>query len=512
MTFVEADSVHQVALVAAATRETVAFPVSKELSHFVRDLSVLIKEVEDDFRWVTFIRRCRRTLRDVITTPLAPDRRTFEIEGTIDVLEQSLAQLRGGYPSELIETAEYCLLAMGEMSLEDSNPAGDRVCEILATGNPSDSGLLVLTRHIEATKSWLANKSPGTRLLTPPELSAEGRLETLVVLGPTCWFPAYVLSSPRAESIAVVHFDWLRDRPIDTNLLASSGPPVGVVVGTAYRVDGDIPHQSSEEFDAELLLPRVDWERLAKATSGLGGSIGEEKQFVEARLFLLAGGYGVYLEALSDTSIDSVEFEGRSEPRLRRKPTIDVTKGDYVVLRSFGGTGDYIADIADEEMGRRAPQLRKLQREWKSKLRDKVESLGVAQVERQLKGLGVVSPHIRYRLLRQSIKSQKSEDFRILMEYIGLGDQSQTLWAAMEEIHGAHIAAGQKARSLLEAAVLRADLTELIQYGRINVSLSEIDAGALGVFRVEECSPNIQMIDEDDLRVLRQIEDDLWQG
>jgi hypothetical protein len=296
------------------------------------------------------------------------------------------------------------------------------------------------------------------------------------------------------------------------NLLASSGPPVGVVVAAAYRVDGDIPHKSSEEFDAELLLPRVDWDRLAKATSGLGGSVGEEKQFVEARLFLLSGGYGVYLEALSDTSIDSVEFEGRSEPRLRRKPTIDVTKGDYVVLRSFGGTGDYIADIADEEMGRRAPQLRKLQREWKSKLRDKVESLGVAQAERQLKGLGVVSPHIRYRLLKQSIKSQKSEDFRILMEYIGLGDQSQTLWAAMEEIHGAHIAAGQKARSLLEAAVLRADLTELIQYGRINVSLSEIDAGALGVFRVEECSPNIQMIDEDDLRVLRQIEDDLWQG
>jgi hypothetical protein len=98
------------------------------------------------------------------------------------------------------------------------------------------------------------------------------------------------------------------------------------------------------------------------------------------------------------------------------------------------------------------------------------------------------------------------------MEYIGLGDQSQTLWAAMEEIHGAHIAAGQKARSLLEAAVLRADLTELIQHGRINVSLSEIDAGALSVFRVEDCSPNIQMIDEDDLRVLRQLEDDLWQG
>jgi hypothetical protein len=412
----------------------------------------------------------------------------------------------------MIETAEYCLLAMGEMASEDSNPAGDRICEILATGNTSDSGLLVLTRHIEATKSWLANKSPGTRLLTPPELSTVGRLETLVVLGPTCWFPPYILSSPRAESIAVVHFDWLRDRPVDTNLLASSGPPIGVEVGVAFRIEGDGPPPGNEEFDADLLLPRVDWERLAKATSGLGGSMGGEKQFIEARLFLLAGGYGVYLEALSDTSIDSVEFEGRSEPRLRRKPTNDVTKGDYVVLRSFGGTGDYIADIADQEMEKRAPQLRKLQREWKSKLREKVEEMGIGLVEYRLKALGVVSPHIRYRLMKQSIKSQKSEDFRILMEYIGLGNQSATLWAAMEEIHRAHIAAGQKARSLLEAAVLRADLTELVQFGSINVSLSDIDVGALGVFRVEECSPNVQMIDEDDLRALRQIEDDLWQG
>ncbi len=512
MSFVEADEVHQVALVAVATRETVPSPVTKQLSHFVRELSALVKDLEDDLHWISFVRKCRRTLRDAITTPIAPNRPAFDISETIVVLEESLARCRRGYPSEMIESAEYCILAIGELAIDDSNPAGDRVCEILETGNPNNSGVLVLTRHLNATKSWLANKSPQTRLLMPAELSQVGRFETLVVLGPSCWFPSFVLSAPRAESIAVVHFDWLRDHPLDRNLLAGHHVSVGVDVSTAFRTEAVVMSDEDDGFDAELLLPKVDWERLARASAGLERVPRDVHQEVEARLYLLAGGFGVYLEAIGESRIDSVELEGGSEPQLRRKSTLEVARGDHVVLRSFGGSGDYIVDIADDDLGRSATQLRSLQREWKARLREKVEVLGLSLVERQLRGLGIVSPNIRYRLLRQSIKSQKSDDFRILMEYIGLGDRSEKLWAAMNEIHRAHIRAGQKARSLLEAAVLAADLTQLIQTGHINVSLREIDVGAIGVFRVEDCSPATQMVEEEDLRKLIKLEDDLWQG
>ena len=512
MNFVEADEIHQVALDAVATRETVPSPVTKQLSYFVRELSSLVKDLEDDLHWISFVRRCRRTMRDVITTPIAPNRPSFDISGTIIMLEESLDRCRGGYPSEIIESAEYCILAISELAVEDSNPAGDRVCEILKTGNPKNSGMLVLTRHLDPTKSWLANKSPRTRLLTPAELSQAGKLETLVILGPSCWFPAFVLSAPRAESIAVVHFDWLRDHPLDRNLLAGDHASVGIGVSTAFRAEAIVISDDDDGFDAELLLPKVDWERLAGVSAGLDKLSGDAHQYVEARLYLLAGGFGVYLEAIGEARIDSVELEGGGEPQLRRKSTLDVARGDYVVLRSLGGSGDYIVDIADEDLGKSASQLRNFQREWKARLREKVETLGLSLVERQLRGLGIVSPNIRYRLLRQSIKSQKSDDFRILMEYIGLGNRSEKLWAAMNLIHRAHIRAGQMARSLLEAAVLDADLTQLIQAGHINVRLSEIDVGALGVFRVEECSPATLMVEEDDLRKLIKLEDDLWQG
>jgi len=512
MNFVETVEVHEVALIAVATRETVPSPVTKQLSHFVRELSTLVKDLEDDIHWISFVRRCRRTLRDLITTPIAPNRSTLDVQGTTIVLEELLARCRGGYPAEMIEAAEYCILAIGELTIDASNPLGERTCEILETGNPKNSGVLVLTRHLDATKSWLANKSPKTRLFMTAEFPEMEKLESLVILGPSCWFPSFVLGAPRAESIAVVHFDWLRDHPLERNLLAGDHASVGIEVSNAFRADAVAPLDEEDEMDAELLLPKVDWDRLAKDSAGIGKVSGDAHQYIEARLYLLAGGFGVYLEAIGESSIDSVELEGGSEPRLRRKSTLHVSRGDYVVLRSFGGSGDYIVDIADVDLGRSASQLRSLQREWKSRLGEKVEDLGLGLVEYQLKRLGIVSPNVRYRLLRQSIKSQKSDDFRILMEYIGLGDRAEKFWAAMNEIHSAHIRAGHQARSLLEAAVLDADLTQLRQTGHINVSLSEIDVGALGVFRVEDGSPTTQIVEEEDVRKLIKLEDDLWQG
>ena len=46
----------------------------------------------------------------------------------------------------------------------------------------------------------------------------------------------------------------------------------------------------------------------------------------------------------------------------------------------------------------------------------------------------------------------------------------------------------------------------------VEVRLHEIDAGALTVFRVEGKSPRVVSIAEDHLRIVRKVEDDLWQG
>jgi hypothetical protein len=269
---------------------------------------------------------------------------------------------------------------------------------------------------------------------------------------------------------------------------------------------------AGEFISAAELVPTVDWDALTKASGIHVAASREDPETVDAYLYLLADGFGVYLEAVEGPSIYVVEMESGTRPRLRSVRTRSISQGDYIVLRSTGGSGDYIPEIADRFLGRRAAALRDRQREWKSLLREKIRERGRILVERDLRSLGVTYPNLQYRLLHQSIRTREPNDFRLLMEYIGLGKRSGELWVAMSEIHEAHVRAGQQVRHLLEEAVLNADTEQLIRTGRIDVSLSEIDAGTLSVFRVLDRAPAITSVADEDLRKVQRIGADLWQG
>jgi hypothetical protein len=197
---------------------------------------------------------------------------------------------------------------------------------------------------------------------------------------------------------------------------------------------------------------------------------------------------------------------------LRSERTRAIAAGDFIVLRSEGGSGDYIPGVADKRMGRRARELRGLQTLWKEALRGQIRAKGFSQVDREVRALGISSPNLRYRISRNSLRSRNPSDFRILMEYVGLGDRASEIWSGMGEIFDAHLRAGQDVRKLLEEAVLATDTEHLVQTGRVNVRLPTMDAGTLSVVRVDGRSPELVQVDEDDLRVMVQVEADLWQG
>jgi hypothetical protein len=306
-----------------------------------------------------------------------------------------------------------------------------------------------------------------------------------------------------------VHYDFLRDREQDTRMFAGEHRPPGARV----RSNTSTADAREEDLtDVEALVPTVDWDALARASGSRGAAGSDEVEFVPAILFLLADGYSVYLEAADGPTIDVVVDIDSGTPRLRSEKTRAIARGDFVVLRSEGGSGDYIPGIADKRMGRRGVELRRLQLLWKDALRSEVRLKGFRQVERELRELGVSSPNLRYRIWRNSLRSRDPNDFRILMEYIGLGGQAGEIWNAMGEIFEAHLRAGQDVRKLLEEAVLATDAEHLLQTGRVDVRLQEMDAGTLSVVRVDGRSPDTVQVDEDDLRVMVQVEADLWQG
>lgn len=507
MRFAEAVRTYEVAGRATATRETVSSPAVRRLAGEIRRLSQDLREVEDEL-WTAIIRRLRRNLRELGATPLAPASAEFDLAASTEFIDLLLGQARSSYPDELIARADLCTSALADLASNLANPFGDLVVEILSTGDLRRSALLVKTPHLDGVRRWLAAAAPGVQLVTEPEVTRLAAAESLVVAGPSYWFPQHVLTAPRAETICFVHYDALRDQTRSGQLFSGSHRSPGTVIRSAAASTA----VHDDEIDVDLLVPTVDWDALTRASGGRRRSA-EDVDAVPANLFLLADGHAVYLEAGDGPTIDVViDLEPGATPRLRSERTRAIGPGDYIVLRSEGGSGDYIPAVADALLGKRAATLRSAQARWKEALREVVRERGFSRVERDLRAQGVTSPNLRYRLWRNSLRSQKATDFRILMEFIGLGDDAAAIWTSMGELNDAHLRAGQEVRKLLEKAVLDTDPEELIQRGRVDVGLSEMQAGTLSVVRVEARSPETVAVHEDDLRVMAEVEPDLWQG
>jgi hypothetical protein len=509
--FADAVALYEIATHATATRQTVSSATVRRFAAEVRRLSRAIDGFDDDETLSAFMRRCRRALRDLSTTPLPPAHEVFDLAGSVSYLSRLAERLRSSYPEQIVGRGDLCIAALRDLSADVSNPIGGLAAELLATGDLLRSGLVVKTMRLHEVRYWLWRTSPGVRLVTERELTALTGLETLVVIGPSYWYPPHLLSAPRAELIYFVHFDWLRDRERNTRLFSGSPVAPGAQIPTGP------PHSASglredESMDADTLVPTVDWDALARASGIHRADSRQDPEIVDANLFLLAGGFSVYLEAVEGPTIHVVDLEAGAKPRLHSERTRQISEGDYIVLRSAGGTGDYIPEIADLFLGQRAPKLRALQSEWKALLRRRVRERGFSRVERDLQSLGVASPNLQYRLWQHSIRTREPNDFRLLMEYIGLGDRAGEIWTAMGDLSDAHLRAGQQVRHLLEEAVVDANTEELIQTGRADVRLGDIDAGTLSVLRVEGRSPQAASVAEDDLRVMRRVETDLWLG
>jgi hypothetical protein len=391
-----------------------------------------------------------------------------------------------------------------------ANPLGDLAVEIIQTGAASETGLVVQTPLAGEVAEWLQDRTPQATLVSEEGVHKAEGFQSLIFVGPSSWYPAHVLSAPRAELLCFVHYTWLRDREVDTRVFAGSPQPAGARLRTA-----EVPFRPgdpvvTDAIDADELVPTVNWDALAKAATSRTSGPGDP-DVVEGRLFVLAGGRGVYLETAEGATIDTVDVEA-DEQRLRSTQARSIGPGDYIVLRTEGGTGDYIPEVANAQLGKKASQLRALQRLWKEALRERVRVSGFAGVERDLRDLGIRSPNLRYRLWYRSIRTQNPQDFRTLMDYLDLGDRAAVIWTAMGEIVDAHRKAGHEVRRQLEQAFEQADLDDLLQTGRLDVSLEALEAGMLSAIRVEARSPGTFELHEDDFRVLLEVDEDLWHG
>lgn len=509
MTIPQADALYRAAEYCQITRETVSHEGVRELTNAVRNFVRSLPDTADNPLWIPAARRAKRLRWELNSAPIPFSSTALGLAESADFIGRALRKLEltsGDVAVEHLVTIRDITRALAAVQ---DNPLGYCAAEILEMRDPSRSALI--TRRPELApdvENWLKSAGLGrVAVVSEDELRASAPFETVVAIGAARWYGSHLLTAPRAEHICLVHFSWVGDSDTVTGLLGGA---------QSRKVERPIRRShvtTGISIEASEFLPSVDWAAIADSSrSAVGEADGGDE--VPARLFLLADGCAVYLEGAEESKSWVIDPSADHSHRVRRERVRSLEPGMFVLLRSARGGEDYIRAMADRRLGREAPRLRELQAEWKRALRQKVHQVGLTGVADQLwkNGLKRRPQNVRYWLFPDTIRTATSNDFKLLMEYVGFGHRWLEIWTAMEKIHSAHIWAGGEIRRLLEAQVLSAPLDKLLHTGLLGFELKGADAGSLTIFRIDAANPETVPVPPSWLNWPQKVEDDLWRG
>ena len=462
------------------------------------------RRVEGAELWGPYRRILRQTIWDLLNTPLPMDNQHLDLRSAGETLAEAATGLQDRTTPALISDAIALGQDVGQLSQDSSDPLGAHARDLLGSGSPECSVLLVRDRtYREAVESHFHAAGCPVRVVVPAEVPELDVAETMVLVGQAKFYPDHLFNAPRARQLYVLRYEWLTDiTRVEALLPAQRTPPVRSAV---------TPTMIEEDF----LTPGIegiDWSELSAPPTRDDGFGDHSPDVHQARLYLLAGGHGVYLESEPGPTVLSIDPEtGRGGGSVQRLETSRVEPGNIIVLRRDYGGGDFIEDVANRLLGKQAGQLRAVQAEWTRALRNKVGEHSVAGVERDLERSGVRARNVRYWMSSHSIRTASIDDFRIVMGYVGLGERADEIWGKMGYLDSAHRKAGQRIRRMLLRQVREADPAKIIREGLMDFELGDDYADVLTAFRVEAKSPDIvEEVPGSRLREPFQLERGYW--
>ncbi|HYJ89186.1 MAG TPA: hypothetical protein VEW46_24185 [Pyrinomonadaceae bacterium] len=502
-------------------------PAFKEFSFRLRTFErELGEEVENEY-WKPFLRSLKRYRFEVTAAPLGFGNPIVMPADLLGWLHAQLEQCTMLYP-KFAASSRKLLQSLDQLVEGNDNPLLDHISRL--SGSARRQKLTVLlkeSRLITTFEDTLSSR----HLINLIEVVGEGQLrgsecfDEIVCIGPSRWFASYIFSAPRAPRIQVLHFDWIKDQWRDSAVFIGSaksqkdsGSDWQRIADEARYDTEEIVKKAAEEpsdqLEVEELLPILDLDQISNRLAQSSSVSNSEQDEAEARLFQLEDGSGVFLDADEGSSWLVIDLGKEEEARVKRINVSSIEPGMFVLLREVGG-GDYIVPVADTILGQQASNARGLQRHWKSKLRDAVQSSSSYTVSMQLKSHGSVRANegnVRNWMSARNIRTDDERDFTAIMRFVGLGEETAKYWKNAALIDRAHRQAGGHIRKLLLRQVLKADLRDLERLGRMRFELSESGGGQMIALRVVACSPTINRMPLAHIGRLFELEGDVWRG
>lgn len=352
-----------------------------------------------------------------------------------------------------------------------------------------DSKMAIATANVLSEGQNLAD----IQILSATQLREEDCGNRLIAIGPSRWFPEYILTAPRARKIHLVHYQSISDnwKPHPAFVEAMS------VSSTHLSIKGASPNPvSSIQEDSSEIKDDIPEDRsLAELALLFSSKVSHDfvPEVVEARLLRLESDKAVFMEqkakalviSKSDTEVALEQWD------IIRINVSEIKEGMFLLLRTGGG-GDFIAPLADQILGVRSVRYRKMQHQWKELLQAAVRDRGLSLVCHELQEYGSTKAHstgnARNWLSPRNIRTERYEDFNAIMSLCGLADKADEYWKIMGKISGAHMQAGNQIRQRLLEEVRKSDLRRLELIGEMEFHLPQTQGGMQAV-RVTEVYP-----------------------
>ena len=260
------------------------------LNGFERSLG---ESSKDNF-WRPFLRALKRYRFDISSTPLPFDFPTAHSPSLVERLRAELEHSDLIYPQFATPARE---LVNRVQALHDyhSNPILAACAGIGESDAANVAVLIKETRHISAVEKVLNDEIGigAVEVISPSQLKGHRCFSELMVFGAVRWYGDYVFQSPRANRIHIVKYRWVNDSFTASQVfIGSKGNSCVDWIGgrktpSVGSKQSDILPDNS--FDAEDLLPSIDWDDVLRMVSARTTDDSdheeEDEEYVSARLF-----------------------------------------------------------------------------------------------------------------------------------------------------------------------------------------------------------------------------------
>jgi len=156
---------------------------------------------------------------------------------------------------------------------------------------------------------------------------------------------------------------------------------------------------------------------------------------------------------------------------------VDALESEAIVLMRAGATStNSIIPEANKLMGKSAQNHRENQREWKRRLRERINAVGIEAVHVELNGMGVTRPYARNWSRDHLIRPLSDHNFTQLLDYLKFSEiEKMAIFNSARAIRSAHQRAGIEITKSLKDAFAHIDFEEIYNFGSYSIKLEGDD-------------------------------------